>query len=255
MNDPSYYDAVSAIREALSLVSSKTEQSHDQLYELCVANYRKCFEKLKQSANGKHSRIVFDHMIELHATALTQTYEQSEEKEKEWVKLASHYDSTALAQCMAYLSMAFSLSPATWSDFIGQFFMDSEFYNVQRGEYFTPMHVANMMAGVTLQNHVEIIDQKGYISINDPACGAGAMLIACARLVAKTHEVSRVALFVGTDVNITCARMTYLQLCAMNVPAVIHHGNTLTGETFYTMYSPAFLRDTQWIHRYGALSK
>lgn len=53
--------------------------------------------------------------------------------------------------------------------------------------------------------------QKGYLSVSDPACGAGAMLIAFANVL-KAHGINfqKNTLFVAQDIDVTATRMCYL---------------------------------------------
>lgn len=50
--------------------------------------------------------------------------------------------------------------------------------NDSGGQFFTPYNVCQMMAEMTIGNVVPQVKERGYITINDPACGAGATLIA-----------------------------------------------------------------------------
>ena len=60
-----------------------------------------------------------------------------------------------------------------------------------------------------------------YLSVSDPACGAGAMLIAFAN-VSREHGVNfqRNILFVAQDIDVTAVRMCYLQLAVLGCPAL-----------------------------------
>ena len=63
-------------------------------------------------------------------------------------------------------------------DFLGSIFMALNLGNDSGGQFFTPYDVCRMMAEITCDNVLPTIEAKGYISINDCACGAGATLIA-----------------------------------------------------------------------------
>lgn len=57
--------------------------------------------------------------------------------------------------------------------------------NDSGGQFFTPYNVCQMMAEMTIGNVVPQVKERGYITINDPACGAGATLIAGVHAAAK----------------------------------------------------------------------
>ena len=78
--------------------------------------------------------------------------------------------------------------------------------NHYTGQYFTPSAVARLMASIT---HTAPPD-TGRFKVLDPACGAGACLIAAAK--EQTFEQNCRAVFVGQDIDLNCARMTALNL-------------------------------------------
>lgn len=73
-------------------------------------------------------------------------------------------------------------------DFLGSIFMSLNLGNESNGQFFTPYHVCELMAEVTMDNTVQKVEQDGYISINDPCCSAGATLIAAIHAARKRLE-------------------------------------------------------------------
>ena len=74
---------------------------------------------------------------------------------------------------------------------------------------------------------------KGYISINDCACGAGATLIAGVHAAAKQIHKAGLnwqnhILVTAQDVDYTVAYMCYIQLSLLGVAGYIKVGNSLT---------------------------
>lgn len=93
--------------------------------------------------------------------------------------------------------------------------------------------VCRMMAEMTCDNVLPTIEAKGYISINDCACGAGATLIAGVHAAAK--RISKAGLnwqnhilVTAQDVDYTVAYMCYIQLSLLGVAGYIKVGNSLT---------------------------
>lgn len=89
------------------------------------------------------------------------------------------------------------------------------------------------MAEMTCDNVLPTIEAKGYISINDCACGAGATLIAGVHAAAK--QISKAGLnwqnhilVTAQDVDYTVAYMCYIQLSLLGVAGYIKVGNSLT---------------------------
>lgn len=73
------------------------------------------------------------------------------------------------------------------------------------------------------------IEEKGYISICDPACGAGATLIAAANSMRNAkHNFQNHVLFVGQDIDRIVGMMCYIQLSLLGCAGYICIGNTIT---------------------------
>lgn len=118
-------------------------------------------------------------------------------------------------------------------DFLGSIFMSLNLGDESNGQFFTPYHVCELMAEVTMNNTVQKIEQDGYISINDPCCGAGATLIAGIHAARKQLEKSNLnyqnhLLVVAQDIDETVALMCYIQLSLLGVAGYVKVGNSLT---------------------------
>lgn len=101
------------------------------------------------------------------------------------------------------------------------------------GQIFTPYHVCELMAEMTMDDVVKKVEQDGYISINDPCCGAGATLIAGIHTARKQLEKVNLnyqnhLLVVAQDINETVALMCYIQLSLLGVAGYVKVGNSLT---------------------------
>lgn len=116
-------------------------------------------------------------------------------------------------------------------DFLGELYMELELGNSHSGQFFTPYDVCKAMAEITMNADLlqERIHRQGYISINDPACGAGATLIAAA-MVLKDMNVNfqQQAIFIGQDIDYTVGLMCYIQLSLLGCAGYVRIGNTLT---------------------------
>jgi N-6 DNA Methylase len=127
-------------------------------------------------------------------------------------------------------------------DFLGQVVVDLELRNYHMGQFFTPYDVSRMIAEMTLADAGERIAEKGFITLAEPASGAGGMIIAAADVLEKRgFDIERQLYVDATDVSPMCFRMTYLQASLRGIPATIRRGNTLSREMFDQAHTPAFL--------------
>jgi len=89
------------------------------------------------------------------------------------------------------------------------------------GQHFTPHNVAAMLAELQTQGG----DAEPPITIADPACGSGRLLV----LAARRHDEQ--TLCFGQDKDLLCAQMAALNACFFNLDAVLVWGDSLTVET------------------------
>jgi type I restriction-modification system DNA methylase subunit len=76
--------------------------------------------------------------------------------------------------------------------------------------------ITSMSIGETLKNGQRILD---------PACGSGRMLLAAAKL-------NRYAIFHGADLDLTCCKMSLVNMMLNSLTGEIAHMNSLSNESF-----------------------
>ena len=114
-------------------------------------------------------------------------------------------------------------------DFLGGFYMAERLGNPRRGQYFTPYDVADMMSRITLGTAGAEIKRKGYITVNDPACGSGVMLLAGANCLRRQKiGIESNVLFVGQDIETGIGLMAYVQLSLAGCPGYVVIGDSLS---------------------------
>ena len=115
-------------------------------------------------------------------------------------------------------------------DYLGKLFMDLDLGNEHNGQFFTPYHVCQLMADISCSLGDDIFSVK---TVNDPACGAGATLIAGYHTYRKLYteknlNAQNYILMFAQDIDETVALMCYIQLSMLGIAAVVKVGNTLT---------------------------
>lgn len=126
---------------------------------------------------------MWNDFITMSAISLSNPFELNPERkakrEKEYAECIKRLGGIERpAELLKTVVMAFELNPN--QDFLGNLFMKIGLNNHWRGQFFTPYHVCEMMAQITLSRADKEIASKGYVSVFDCACGAGAILIAAA---------------------------------------------------------------------------
>ena len=157
-----------------------------------------------------------------------------EEREKRYLKIIKKYNKREQEQfpeLAAYVVMALEENPE--QDFLGSIFMELNLGDKSNSQFFTPYHVCELMAKVTEEDVAAVVKEKGYITINDSCCGAGATLIAAINEARKQLEKVNLnfqnhVLVVAQDIDEIVALMCYIQLSLLGVAAYIKVGNSLT---------------------------
>ena len=127
-------------------------------------------------------------------------------------------------------------------DFIGQTVSELELLNSHLGQFFTPYDVCRLMAQMQLADVDSIIEQKGFVTVSEPACGAGGMVLAVAEVIKRQgHDVGLTIYADCIDVSPLCFHMAYVQLALAGIPAMVRRGNTLSLEMFEHARTPALL--------------
>ncbi len=136
------------------------------------------------------------------------------------------------------------------SDILGEIFHALELHNKYKGQFFTPQHVCDMMSKIVLGNIEEMIAEKGYVSLCEPCCGSGAMILGFAKAMLEKHlNYSTQLVVVSTDIDIKCVHMCYLQLSLYGIPAVVIHGNSLSKEEWSHWLTPVYILGN-WSQRF-----
>jgi len=132
-------------------------------------------------------------------------------------------------------------------DFLGSVATEMEVLNARIGQFFTPYEVARMMAMMSLEDAAALIGQNGFLTLQEPASGAGGMVLATAQTLQDNGFDPGLHMLVNAiDVSPLCFHMTFLQLSLRGIPALVEHGNTLSGERFARAWTPA--TTAFWLH-------
>jgi hypothetical protein len=194
--------------------------------------YRSDFLKIfRQLCGGKyHGHDVWRDFITMSAMALSNALLLDEAREKKYMDVVKRYSKDEVNLfCRLHALTVIALDTA-FQDFLGSIFMELELGNANQGQFFTPYEVCEAMAAITID--LEIFKKQEFITINDPAVGGGALLIAAAEYLHENKiNFQHCMHATAVDVSETAAYMCYIQLYLLGVPAMVVVGNSLSLET------------------------
>lgn len=161
------------------------------------------------------------------SNAVDRTPEHFEQREKEYAQCISRLGCVeAPAKILSILVMALENNPE--QDFLGKMYMNLNLSNHWKGQFFTPYNLCKMMSAIVVGDLDAQIEKQGFISVCDPACGAGATLIAAANTMKESkYNFQNHVLFVGQDIDRITGMMCYIQLSLLGCAGYVCIGNTL----------------------------
>ncbi len=197
------------------------------------SEFHKNFIKAFKTLATRHGRFdIWCDFIVMSACAISNACDKRyfKEREEEYLKCAAKYTKEELALFPEMFSqLVLALDRHSEQDFLGEIFGSLNLHNEWHGQFFTPYHVGALMAKMNLMNLPEDAKTKDTITISDPCCGAGCLLIACANEANKMHvNYQEKLLFFAQDIDRIAALMCYIQLSVLGCKAVVKVGNSLT---------------------------
>lgn len=198
--------------------------------------------EIRSLAQSQGLNTVFTTFLEITANSLAaQTDpENAEKREQRYQEMASTMTPELLSSYARMLALLF-LTVREYRDdpcdILGGIYHELNLNNEWNGQYFTPDDVCRLMAQITLPSD-ELSANDGPITINEPTCGSGTMVIgAIWAMQRKEFDYRHNTFFVAQDIDIRCVWMAYIQLSLYGIPAMVIHGNTLTMEEWDRWYT------------------
>ena len=202
-------------------------------------DYKKEFIKTIDMFSGRYSKWqVWNDFLYLTAVSIANLFPTAEKQEREsqYLEIWNKYPKELQKLFPNLIDIvAAALTENAEQDFLGTLYHELRLHQQQKGQFFTPYDISRFMAEIQFCGNDTIeMSNKQYISVNDPACGAGSLLIAFAN-AAKCHGINYQTdvLFVAQDIDQTAALMCYIQLSLLGCPAIIIVGDSLLKPDFH----------------------
>lgn len=214
---------------------------------------------LSELARNHGLRQVFADFVEIAAIALSRLdTTNAPRREEQFTKVMMKYSGTeravlvsAFGELVLSFEARFSVHPAIASDqtrysiqfddVLGRLFMSLDMGNTRSGQFFTPFSVSQLLARMNATDRTRI-DEVGFVRVCEPACGSGGMVIALADAYSSMGlNYQRCMHATAYDIDARCIHMAFVQLSLLHIPAVLVHGNTLSGERWDVWVTPAHI--------------
>lgn len=233
-------------------------------------DHQKAFLKIFNSLCGRFNRWqVWQDFVMVTAIEISNATDKQNapERTKTYQTIISKYSAAernGMAEMLAEVVMGMEQNPD--QDFLGSLYMMCELGNNHSGQFFTPYDVCRCMAELTFDAKL-VPDMEGFISVSDPACGAGATLLAFLN-ICKSRNICyhNKVLVVAQDIDFIVGLMCYIQCSFMGCAGYVVIGNTITepstaydrrgllpaGPQSRIWYTPFFSTDIWYLRRQWA---
>lgn len=207
-----------------------------------------------QTAPDANRWQVFSDFVHMAACSLYNAIHRDETFEADYRQRVARYsteDAHNMSRLLAEVIEGLEFCP---TDFLGQIFMNLELGNTRHGQYFTPYNVCYTMSRMTLSDRLSVLTsgERDFITVSDPACGTGGMIVAMAEAMLEAgFNPQKQMMVYCVDIDPVAAMMCYIQLSLMGIPAIVATGNSLTVAIKREMATPMFVLG-HWHHRWQA---
>lgn len=220
-----------------------------------MENHKKNFISLISGVVGKYSMYdLWKDFLQLAAISISNVcdFRNSATRTQQYADIMKKYtEKEAELFPKLFCEVVNALDANPEQDFLGSLYMEMEFGKKAAGQFFTPYPVCKVMAGFTYNDLEAKLHTDSWITVNDPACGAGGTLIALANEILKhgiNYQTS--VFFVGQDIDCLVSYMSYIQLSLLGCPGYIVVADTLsaplTGDSSDPLILP-YHKDNIWI--------
>ena len=190
-------------------------------------------------AKHNHRYTIFSDFVTLSAISLHNAVNKLDHLEAEYMEIIGKYtkeEANSFAKLLAELINMLEEEP---KDVLGSLYMELNLSNNKTGQFFTPNHISELMAKISYDDDLRELN-KPFITLSEPACGAGGMVLAFSKVMLSHNLNPAERLWVQCiDIDRIAALMCYIQLSLWNIPAQVYVGNTLTLEFRERFFTPA----------------
>lgn len=196
--------------------------------------------KLSNLDRSRSISTVFNDFLTLSCCSLAQTVYRSDNLEQRFLNIIKTYtkeQAEKFSKLLAFLVLGLEQKS---QDFLGQVYMSLNLGSQANGQYFTPYSVSKFMAEINF-TEIESFQNNQLITLSEPCCGSGALIIAFAQTL-KEHNINyQQNLFVeAIDISEMCFKMTYIQLALLGIPAKVVQGDSLSLKFQQELYTPFY---------------
>lgn len=199
------------------------------------AIFKEFLKQLPKVASSYDTHTIFGDLCRMSAIALQSALSmrkgEKEALEAEYQTYAAKYGKDGTERISHLFALVVEALEKRRSDFLGHVYEELNATKKGWGQFFTPDSVSRMMARCTMPGDGEI-EPGRIITLSDPACGAGALLIEAAEAFIANGGRQGDVLLYANDIDTTATDIAYIQFSLLGYPAVVSRMDSLSKEVY-----------------------
>ncbi len=205
-----------------------------------VTAFSKALEGIDRS---KRRTEVFRDFCEMASLALmkqTAHPARADQIEADYMACVARYrDKNDVRKMRELLEIAVAAIAPGGRDFLGEVAGEIGALDARLGQFFTPYDVSRLIAEMILADAGAIIRERGFITMMEPAAGAGGMVIAAADAIERLGYDPATCLWVeAVELNRGTYHMLHIQTAYRGLAGKTIQGNSLSVEIFDSALTP-----------------
>lgn len=190
-------------------------------------------------AKHNHPYTVFSDFVTMSAISIHNAVNKLENLENEYLQIVGKYSKDDVDLFCKLLANFIDLLGIEPRDVLGSLYMELELDNSNTAQFFTPHELSILIAKLNYGDQLDNFT-KPFVTLSEPACGAGGMVLAFTNeMLKKGHNPAEKLWVQAIDIDRLAGLMCYLQLALWNIPAQVIIGNTITMKFREIYYTPA----------------
>lgn len=216
-----------------------------------INEMHKRFIKTLEGLAGRRSVVdAFSDVCAALACGIEQLSPNPQEREERFASTMAKYDADdrrVFGKLLAIVVQALELSRES---FLGPVLEEIGASNTRNGQFLTPVDLAKLMGRIVSAPTATVAKHRPgeLVTLNDPACGAGVLMIQTAEELVQAGVPKRDVYIICGDIDIRACDMTFIELSLLGYAARIEHEDALSMKEYSRpRYTPGyFLYGTQW---------
>lgn len=190
--------------------------------------------KIITNMSGKYApTLIFDDFVKMVAISLSNSTDIIRDmvwkkRENQYKTIISKYTKEEFCNFVKILAILVNLFDERIYDYLGEIYMKCEMGNSRTGQFFTPFHLSELTAKLSIDDIEKLKKTDDIITLNEPTCGGGGLILAYLKILKDNNiNYQKRVKIVAQDLDFRSVYMTYVQLSLIGARAKVVQGDTL----------------------------